>query len=414
MLTIFYNRYIMVIEPRCKIMLIATKIRLKPTKEQEELFWKSCGVARWSYNYYLSEREKAYSEYVNNGKVGNFTFKESDIRKYINNVLKPTTHSWLKEVGSNVMKQAVKDADDAYKRYLKGIFGKPKFKSKHKSKPSFYVNYESLVRKNGGFHGEKIGFVKTTQPLPKLSRGQHYSNPHISFDGKYWYLSVGYEIGKNNVELTDEVIGIDLGIKDLAVCSNGKVYKNINKTKRIKQLSKRLKREQRKLSRMIELNTKEYKTVANKRYPVWIKPLKECKNIQKQNNIIRSLCKKISDIRNNYLHQTTTEIVKTKPSRIVMETLNVKGMMKNKHLAKFIAEQKFYEFKRQIQYKSELYGIEFVETDKYYPSSKKCSCCGNIKYNLRLSDRIYKCDKCGLIIDRDYNASINLANYKSA
>ena len=390
-------------------MLITKKIRLKPTTEQEILFRKSAGVSRWAYNFFLGENERIYREYIDNGKVGKKSISEGDVRKYINNVLKPTTHSWLKEVGSNVMKQGVKDASLALQRYFKGLSGKPKFKSKHKDRPSFYVNYESLSRKQGGFQGEKIGFVKTSEALPKLNKNEKYSNPRITFNGKYWYLSVGYEVQENTVELTDESLGIDLGVKDLAICSNGKVYKNINKTQRVKKLEKKLKREQRKLSRKIENNIQSYKSNRN---PIYKRPLKECQNVQKQNRLIRNIHRKLANIRQNYLHQTTTEIVKTKPSRIVMESLNVSEMMKNKHLSKAIQQQKFYEFKRQIEYKSKLNGIEFIQVDKFYPSSKTCSCCGNIKKDLKLSDRMYKCDVCGLVIDRDYNASINLANYE--
>ena len=177
-------------------MRLAKKIRLKPTPKQEILFWKSAGVARWAYNYFLSEQERVWKEYLANGKTGAKSVCEGAVRKHINHVLKKTTHTWLSEVGSNVMKQAVKDANTAYQAYFKGISEKPCYKSKHKSKPSFYVNYESLSRRNGGFHGEKIGLVKTSEPLPKLPKGKKYSNPHISFDGKYWYLSVGYEVSE--------------------------------------------------------------------------------------------------------------------------------------------------------------------------------------------------------------------------
>lgn len=395
-------------------MLLSKKIRLKPTPKQEILFWKSAGVARWSYNYFLSENERVWKEYLANGKTGKKFITEGEIRKHINNVLKKTTHTWLSEVGSNVMKQAVKDGNNAFQAYFKGISGKPRYKSKHKSKISFYVNYESLSRRNGGFHGEKIGFVKTSEPLPKLPKGKKYSDPHIYFDGKYWYLSLGYEVPKTEHKLTDESIGIDLGIKDLAICSNGKTYKNINKSHEVKRLKKVLKREQRKLSRKLEQNISGYKTVGNKRFPIFIKPLNECKNFQKQKKVVKLLYRRLTNIRNNYLHQTTTEIVKTKPSRIVMETLNVKGMIKNRHLSKAILEQKFFEFKYQMNYKCQKYGIDLVEVPIFYPSSKTCSCCGNIKKDLKLSDRIYKCKECGLVIDRDFNASLNLANYQSA
>ena len=395
-------------------MLLSKKIRLKPTPEQEIVFRKSAGVARWAYNYFLSEKERVYQEYLANGETGAKSVSEGTVRKYINNVLKKTTHTWLSEVGSNVMKQAVKDANTAFQSYFKGFSDKPRYKSKHKSKLSFYVNYESLSRKNGGFHGEKIGFVKTSEPLPKLKKGEKYSNPHISFDGNYWYLTVGYEVSETKCELTGESIGIDLGVKDLAICSNGKTYQNINKSHEVRRLEKVLKREQRKLSRMRDKNISGYKTDGNKRFPLYIRPLQECRNFQKQKKTIKLLYRKLVNIRNNYLHQTTAEIVKTKPSRIVMETLNVKGMMKNKHLAKAIQKQKFYEFKRQIAYKCQRYDIVLVEVPTFYPSSKTCSCCGNVKKDLKLSDRVYRCNHCGLAIDRDFNASLNLANYQSA
>lgn len=382
-------------------MITAVKIRLKPTEEQEILFRKSCGVARWSYNYFLAENMNYYEE------TGEY-LKETDVRKYINNILKPTTHTWLKEVGSNVMKQAVKDADLAIKRWLKGISGKRKFKCKHQCKDSFYVNYESLKRTKNGFRGEKLGNVKTCNPLPKLKKDEHYLNPRISFDGTYWYLSVSYEKEFEQVELTDESLGIDLGIKDLAVVSNGKVYKNINKTKKVKRLEKKLKCEQRKLSRKLERNISGY---TKGRKPIYKIPLKDMKNITKQKKVIKHLYKQLSDIRKNHLHQTTTDIVKTKPYRIVMEDLNVKGMMKNKHLAKSIAEQCFYEFKRQMKYKCERLGILFIEADRWYPSSKTCSHCEKIKKDLKLSDRTFHCE-CGFTLDRDLNASINLANYQ--
>lgn len=387
-------------------MLKAVKIRLKPTPEQEVLFWKSAGVARWSYNYYVGLCEAAY-------QAGEKRPYEGDVRKHINNTLKKTTHTWLKEVGSNVMKQAVKDADAAYKRYFKGLGGRPKFKTKHRSKISFYVNYESLVRKNGGFHGEKIGFVKTTQPLPKLTKGEkHYSNPRISYDGKYWYLSLGYEAAEpKDVGLTGETIGVDLGIKELAVCSNGMKFKNINKTRRVRSLEKRLRREGRKLSRKMEANTEGHIKRGKGQAPIWKRPLRECCNIGRQNGVVRRIHKKLTDIRTNHVHQTTAAIVKTKPSKVVLEDLNVKGMMKNRHLSRAVACEKFSEFRRQMEYKTKFLGIELVIADKFYPSSKKCSCCGHIKKDLKLKERTYVCPECGLMIDRDYNASINLANY---
>lgn len=395
-------------------MYLMKKIRLLPTAEQEKLFWKSAGVARWSYNFFLSYNQEKYNEHLEDNSKKRFV-SECDVRKHINNVLKKTTHTWLQEVGSNVMKQGVKDANIALQNFFKFNKGYPKYKSRKKSKPSFYVNYESLRRTPNGFQGERIGVVKTRESLPKIPKGEKYVNPRITYNGKFWFLSVGYKVEPKQVKLTDEKIGIDLGLKDLAIVSNennsySKKYKNINKGYRVKLLEKRLKRAQRKLSKKILNNIESYD---ENRVPTYIRPLEDCKNIQKQKHIVQNLYKKLTNIRNNYIHQVTTEIVKTKPSKIVLENLNVKGLMKNKHNAKSIADSKWYEFRRQILYKSELYGIEVVLADRFYPSSKTCSCCGNYKKDLKLKDRTYICNKCGLKIDRDINAAINLANYQN-
>lgn len=394
-------------------MYLTKKIRLLPTQEQEQLFWKSAGVARWSYNFFLNYNQEKYNEWLEDNNKEKF-IKETEARKYINNTLKNTTHTWLKEVGSNVMKQAVKDANEALFRFFKKISNYPKYKSRKKSKPSFYVNYETLIRTPNGFRGEKLGIVKTKESLPKIPKGQKYVNPRITYDGKFWFLSIGYKVEPNKVKLTDEKIGIDVGLKDLAIVSNGnnscsRKYRNINKGYKVKLLEKRLRRAQRKLSRKILNNVDSYD---ENRVPTYIRPLKDCRNIQKQIHVIQILYRKLTNIRNNYIHQVTTEIVKTKPSRIILEDLNIKGLMKNKHTAKSIADAKWYEFRRQILYKAELYGIEVILADRFYPSSKTCSCCGNYKKDLKLKDRIYVCDECGLKIDRDINAAINLANYQ--
>lgn len=389
------------------------RIRLHPTPDQEVLFWRSAGTARWAFNYFLSEQEKAYEEYLKRGKTGRKSISEGAVRKQINNELKPTTHQWLREVGSNVMKQAVKEANKAFQKYLAGLIGKPKFKSKHRTKPSFYVNYESLSRKNGGFHGEKIGFVRTAEPLPKIPRESHYANPWISFDGKYWYLSLSYEICEQvDNNLTGDFIGIDLGIKHLAVCyaigaNKFQVYPNINKTGKVHRLERRLKREQRKQSRKLEMK----KQISSEGKVLLKQNLQQCQNLERQRRKLVLLHRRLRNIRNNYLHQVTSAIVKTKPSRIVIEDLHVMGMMKNRHLAKAIAAAKFHEFRRQLQYKCEMHGIQLVVADRFFPSSKKCSGCGHIHSTLRLKERTYHCPACGKTLDRDFNAAINLANY---
>ena len=234
-------------------------------------------------------------------------------------------------------------------------------------------------------------------------------NPRIKYNGKYWYLTLSLEYKDlPKKELTNKSIGIDLGIKNLAVVSNiDEPFKNINKSKELKRLNKKLKRLQRKVSR------KYYMLKNDKAFKKGEK-LTKSKNIIKLEKNIKLVYKKISDIRLNHIHQTTNKIVKTKPFRIVVEDLNVKGMIKNKHLSKVVKEQCFNKFINILEYKCKLNGIEFIKADRFFPSSKMCSCCGAIKKDLRLKDRTYVCDKCNLIIDRDKNASINLANYKLA
>lgn len=374
-------------------MILSIKVRLKPTEEQQCQMWKSAGTKRFIYNWTLEKQEENY-------KNGGSFIKDNELRKQITQ-LKKDELSWLKEVSNNVAKQAVKDACNAYKRFFKGQAKKPRFKSRKTSRISFYNDNVALKVKFNKVLIEKIGWVKTAEQIPMNTK---YSNPRISYDNKYWYISVGIEQETPIVELTDESLGIDVGIKDLAICSNGMTFKNINKTKTIKKLKKKKRRVQHQLSRKYD------KLKLGKTFQKGEK-LKKTNNIIKLEKRSKLIDRKLSNIRHNYIHQTTTSIVKTKPSRVVMETLNIQGMMKNKHLSKAISEQCLYEFKRQMQYKCEKYGIEFVEADKWYPSSKTCSKCGKIKKDLKLSDRVYTCS-CGLKINRDLNASINLANYK--
>ena len=237
-----------------KTLIRYKKIRLIPTKEQEIIFRKSAGVSRWSYNYYLTESNKAYQRYLDRGKTGKSYISEGEVRKYINNTLKPTTHKWLGDVGSNVMKQGVRDAGTAMKRWYNGVTEKPKFRKKGKTKPSFYVNYESVRKTQKGFRGERLGEVKTSEPLPKIPKGDKYSEPRISHDGLNWNLTIGYKVQPKNEKLTERNLGIDLGVSKFAVTSDGIEYPNINKSERVRQLEKRLRREERKLSRKQEAN----------------------------------------------------------------------------------------------------------------------------------------------------------------
>ena len=371
-------------------MILAKKVRLYPNEIQEQKLWQSVGTARFIYNWTLAKQEENYK---NGGKF----ISDGVLRKEITQ-LKKNELSWLNEVSNNIAKQAVKDACDAYKKFFKGLSDKPKFKSKKRSKKSFYNDNVKLnVKDNKLVNIEKIGWIKTNEQLPI---GVKYSNPRISYDNKYWYISVGIEQEENQEELTDISLGIDLGLKDLAICSDGTVYKNINKTYMVRKIEKRLKRLQKQVNRKYEKNKKGKEYV-------------KTKNIIKLEKQIQQVHRRLANIRNNYLHQTTTNIVKTKPYRVVIEDLAVSDMMKNKHLSDAIRKQGFSEFRRQLEYKYNFRGIKFVVVDRFYPSSKSCSQCGKIKKDLKLKDRVYKCSY-GLNIDRDLNASINLSKYKSA
>lgn len=374
------------------------KVRLYPTKEQETLFWKSAGVAKYSYNWALSRYEELKKQGI---KISN-----KELRKEFTLIRKTDIkRSWLKEVSSEISQQAIKDLDTAFKRFFKNIANYPKFKKKGKCEVSFYHLTNKLKVKKKYIYLEKIGWIRMNDenrlPIGNYKKDKIFvSNPRVKHNGKYWYLSLGIEYDNTPIELTNESVGIDLGIKNLAIVSHiDKPFKNINKSKRVKKLNKRLKILQRQVSRKYQKNKQNGKFV-------------KTKNIIKLEKKIKLINKRISDIRLNYIHQTTNTIAKTKPCRIVMEDLNVTGMMKNKHLSKAIQEQCFNKFIILMEYKCNKYGIKFVKADRFYPSSKNCSCCGNKKKDLKLKDRVYVCDKCGLVIDRDKNASINLANYK--
>ena len=303
--------------------------------------------------------------------------------------------------------QAIKDACNSYKRFFKGQSKYPKFKSKKNSKQSFYqdnvkIQFTDTHVKVEGFavnkkkNKQKLNWIKLCEK-GRIPTNCKYMNPRITCDGLNWWLSVGVEVDDNKSIPTNEGIGIDLGLKDLAICSDGNTYKNINKTNKVKKIEKRKRRLQRSISRKYNMNKEGV------RY-------KKTSNIIKREKELLKVIKRLTNIRHNYLHQVTSEIVKRKPSFICIEDLNVSGMMKNKHLSKAIQQQGFYEFRRQIQYKSAWNNIPVIIADRFFPSSKLCSCCGEIKKDLRLSDRIYRCD-CGNIIDRDFQASLNLKKY---
>ena len=390
------------------------RIRLLPTKEQEELMLKSIGCSRFAYNWGINKAEEYYKQ--------DKKYSMGEIRKEFTQLKKHEEFKWLNEVSSKVTQESLRKLDESFKNYFdkckkipyeKRVFMKngklikkyyPKFKTKKKSKQSFYVRCDNLYfLENGTCNIEKIGKVKftTNYKLPIGKGTCKFSNPYCTFNGRCWVLSFTMEIDENqvNFEKNENLkIGIDLGIKDLAICSNGMIFKNINKTKKVKMLESKLKHLQRSVSRKYEMNKQGDKYI-------------KTNNIIKLEKQIALIYRKLTNIRDNYIYQSINTILKERPYRIVMEDLNVAGMMKNKHLSKAISDQKFAEFIRIMKYKCEWMNIEFVQADRFYPSSKTCSCCGHIKKDLKLKDRIYRCSECGLEIDRDLNASINLMNY---
>ena len=382
-------------------MIKLIKVRLNPNNKQLTKLFQYAGCARFAYNWAIAREQENY-------KQGNKFLTNNELRKEFTQLKKLQKYKWLNEISNNVTKQAIKDACNTYKRFFKGLCKYPKFKSKKHSTLSFYqdnvrIRFTDTHVKVEGFSMSKKQSKQKLNWIKLCEKGRvpidcKYTNPRFTYDGLYWYVSVGIEVDDNTIIPSNEGIGIDLGIKKLAVCSDENTYENINKTQRIKKLEKRKCRLQRSISRRYEKNKKG---------------ASYCKtsNVIKREKELLKLIKRLTNIRQDYLHQTTSEIVKRKPSFICIEDLNVSRVMKNKHLSKVIQQQGFYEFRRQIKYKSEWNNIPVIIADRFFPSSKLCSCCGHIKKDLKLSDRIYKCECCGNIIDRDLNASLNLKMY---
>ena len=381
-------------------MIKTIRVMLLPNNKQKTKLFQYANTARFAYNWALGREKESYE---NNGKF----ISDCDLRKEFTQLKKTEGYLWLNEISNNVTKQAIKDACSAYKRFFKGYSKFPKFKSRKYSAPSFYqdnvkISFTDTHMKVEGFSSSK---KKNKQKINWIRLAEHgriptdckYTNPRIKYDGINWYITVGVEYENSAILPSKDGIGIDLGIKDLAVCSDGNKYQNINKTQKVKKLEKRKRRLQRSISRRYEKNKKG---------------VSYCKtrNIIKSEKELLKINHRLTNIRQNYLHQITSEIIKREPSFICIEDLNVSGIMKNRHLSKAVQQQGFYEFRRQIEYKAEWNNISVIIADRFFPSSKLCSCCANIKKDLKLSDRIYKCE-CGNIIDRDYQASLNLKRY---
>ena len=370
---------------------------LHPNNKQRTKLFQCFEVSRFTYNWALNRQQENYRD-------GGKFISAFDLQKEFRQLRKLPEYDWLNNYSSVIPEMAIIDACNAYKNFFKGNSKFPKFKGKKGSKQSFYVHsgkveftdtHVKLMKLSGSIrmNRRKLNWVKLAE-VGRVPTNCKYSNPRVTFDGINFWISVAIEVNDSVEMPTSEGIGIDLGVKDLAICSDGHVYKNINKAKEVRRLEKKKKRLQRKLSK---------KYVVNK--------YKKTKNILKLEKEVLSLNHRLSNIRHNYIHQVISEIVERKPSFISLEELNVSGMMKNRHLAKAIQEQSFYSFKEILSYKAKLNNIQIIEVPRFYPSSKTCSVCGTVKSDLKLSDRLFVCPECGNKMDRDLNASINLKNY---
>ena len=375
-------------------LLKSFKTEINPTEEQKVKIRKTIGTCRFIYNFYLAHNKELHES-------GKKFMSSSQFRVWLNNEYLPSHPecSWIKEAYSKSVTQAVNNGQTAFKNFFNHKSAFPKFKKKGRSDVKMYFvrnNPKDCLCERHRIKIPSLGWVRIKEKgyIPTTKDGYVIKSGHVSIKADRYYVSVLIEIpDKRTANNSSKGIGIDLGLKDFAIVSNGKTYKNINKSAKLKKLEKKLIREQRSLSRKYE-NLKKGESTQKR-------------NIQKQRLKIQKLHHRIDNIRTDYINKTIAEIVKTKPSYITIEDLNVSGMMKNRHLSKAVASQKFYEFKTKLLAKCRENGIELRIVDRWFPSSKTCHCCKHIKKDLNLSDRIFRCD-CGYIEDRDFNAALNL------
>ena len=375
-------------------LLKSFKTEINPTEEQKVKIRKTIGTCRFIYNFYLAHNKELHEN-------GEKFMSSSQFRVWLNNEYLPShpEYSWIKEAYSKSVTQAVNNGQTAFENFFNHKSAFPKFKKKGRSNVKMYFvrnNPKDCQCERHRIKIPSLGWVRIKEKgyIPTTKDGYVIKSGHVSIKADRYYVSVLIEIPDNRiVSHSGEGIGIDLGLKDFAIVSNGKTYKNINKSAKLRKLEKKLIREQRSLSRKYENLKKGGST--------------QKRNIQKQRLKIQKLHHRIDNIRTDYINKIIAEIVKTKPSYITIEDLNVSGMMKNKHLSKAVASQKFYEFKSKLLAKCRENGIELRIVDRWFPSSKTCHCCKNIKKDLKLSDRVFRCD-CGYIEDRDFNAALNL------
>lgn len=389
-----------------KKLLKSYKTEINPTFKQKQIINRTIGVCRYVYNFYLAHNREIY-------ETEESFISGMDFSKWLNNEFIPNNPElhWIKDVSSKSVKQSIMNAERAFKNFFKKKSCFPRFKKKSKSDVKMYfVKTDAKVIIPCERHKIKIptlGWVRLKEKgyIPTNPNTHIIKSGTVSYKAGRYYVSVLVDEQKQQTPaLNDFGIGIDLGLKDFAICSNGRTYKNINKCSQIRKLEKKLRREQRSLSRKYE----NYKKLNNN-----LKGAATRQNILKQKLKVQRLYQRLDNIRTDYINKVISELAKTKPMWITIEDLNVSGMIKNKRLSKAIAQQKFFEFRTKLLVKCNEYGIELRIVDRFYLSSKTCHNCGSIKSDLKLSDRIYHCDECGYIEDRDYNASLNLRDCRT-
>ena len=382
-----------------KRLLKSFKTEINPTEEQKARIRRTIGTCRYVYNVYLGHNKALHDN-------GEKFMTGKDFSLWLNNKYIPDNpdKTWIREVYSKAVKKSIEDGCTAFTRFFKHQSDFPKFKKKGKSDVKMYFVRNNPKDCQCERHRLKIptlGWIRIKEKgyIPTTKDGYMIRSGTVSVKAGRFYVSVLVEIPDVNIDnSSNEGIGIDLGLKDFAIISNGKTYRNITKSAGLKKLEKQLIREQRSLSRKYESLKKGEST--------------QRANIQKQKLKVQKLHHKMDNIRTDYINKTIAEIVKTKPSYITIEDLNVKGMMKNRCLSKAVASQKFYEFRTRLKAKCDENGIELRVADRFYPSSKTCHHCVSVRKNLKLSDRIYRCE-CGYVADRDFNAALNLKDAKT-
>lgn len=362
-------------------MILKTyKTEIKINNKQRTLLLQHLGAARWAYNWALFKKKSAFEK---KEKIPNAI----DLHKELNQ-LKKTELSWMYKSSKTAPQNALRDCDIAFKKFfdrckkkIKGKKGFPKFKSKRNEKKTFRLN-GSIKIFNKEIKLPRLGKIKLSEEN-YFPTNLKILSATISTKNKKWFVSVQVEVPeRESFPSKNEVVGIDLGIKNLATCSDGSVYEN---PKALKKNLKRLKLKQKQLS----------------------KKKKGSKNYEKSKQKLAKLHYHIANIRKDCLHKTTSKII-SENQVIVLEDLKVSSMMKNHCLAQAISDIGLYEFRRQIEYKAKWSGKKVIFADTFYPSSKLCSCCGWKNSDLKLTDRIFECKICNLKIERDLNASLNL------